>query len=54
MRRKGCNLVVADFFDAGLLGDHFVYMLETAKRNVLQVPLDPPRAHSPQSMHGPV
>lgn len=28
-------MVVADFFDSGLLGDHFVYMLETAKRKVL-------------------
>ena len=35
VRRKGCNMVVSDFFDAGLLGDHFVYMLETAKRKIL-------------------
>ena len=28
-------MVVVDLFDAGLTGEHVLYMLETARRNVL-------------------
>jgi protein arginine N-methyltransferase 7 len=36
VRTKGANLVIADFFDAGLLHDNFLFLLEKAKTNVLQ------------------
>ena len=36
IRRRGCNVAVADFFDAGLTGNHFEYMLDLARRNILQ------------------
>ncbi|KAK9815442.1 hypothetical protein WJX72_003717 [[Myrmecia] bisecta] len=36
VRRLGANIAVADFFDAGLLGNNFTYLLELAKKNVLQ------------------
>ena len=32
---EGCNLVVIDLFDAGLTGEHALWMLEKARRNVL-------------------
>lgn len=35
VRHEGCNMVVVDLFDAGLTGEHVLYMLETARRNVL-------------------
>lgn len=35
VRPLGVNLVVADVFDAGLLGDQFLYMLDLARRSVV-------------------
>ena len=36
VRQLGCNFVVVDLFDAGLLGDHVAPLLAMASRNVLQ------------------
>jgi len=36
VRHQGCNFVVMDLFDAGLLGDRVVQLLATARMNVLQ------------------
>ncbi len=36
VRQLGCNFVVLDMFDAGLLGDHVGQLLAMASRNVLQ------------------
>ncbi|KAK9825810.1 hypothetical protein WJX74_009582 [Apatococcus lobatus] len=36
MRRLGANVVVADFFDSGLFGNNFTYILELLKKRVLQ------------------
>ncbi len=36
VRQLGCNFVVLDMFDAGLLGDHVGQLLSMASRNVLQ------------------
>ena len=36
VRMKGANLVVADLFDCGFLGENFMPLLEKAKRTVLQ------------------
>ena len=36
VRQLGCNFVVLDLFDAGLLGDCVVPLLSMASRNVLQ------------------
>lgn len=36
VRPLGVNMLVADVFDAGLLGDGFPYLLELARRQVLQ------------------
>lgn len=36
VRALGVNIVIADVFDAGLLGSGFPYMLELAKRKVVQ------------------
>jgi hypothetical protein len=36
VRPLGVNMLVADVFDAGLLGDGFSYLLELARRQVLQ------------------
>lgn len=36
VRPLGVNLVVADVFDAGLLGDQFPYILDLTKRKVVQ------------------
>jgi protein arginine N-methyltransferase 7 len=35
VRHEGCNMVVVDLFDAGLTGEHVLYMLDMARRNVL-------------------
>ena len=31
---EGCNVVVVDMFDAGLTGEHVLFMLEKARINV--------------------
>jgi hypothetical protein len=36
VRQLGCNFVVMDLFDSGLLGDHVGQLLAMASRNVLQ------------------
>lgn len=36
VRAKGVNLIICDMFDAGLLGDGVLYMLEKVKRQVAQ------------------
>ena len=36
IRALGANLVVADFFDSGLLHDNFMFLLERVKSRVLQ------------------
>jgi len=36
VRQQGCNFVVMDMFDAGLLGDRIGALLGMASRNVLQ------------------
>jgi protein arginine N-methyltransferase 7 len=36
VRQLGCNMVVMDLFDAGLLGDHVGQLLAMASRSVLQ------------------
>eukprot|EP00887_Chlorella_sp_A99_P001822 scaffold19.g1822.t1 len=36
VRPLGVNIVVADMFDAGLLGDSFAYLLELARKQVVQ------------------
>lgn len=36
VRPLGVNLVVADMFDAGLLGDQFPYLLELTRKKVIQ------------------
>ncbi|BDA48465.1 Protein arginine N-methyltransferase 7 [Coccomyxa sp. Obi] len=36
VRYLGCNLAIADLFDAGLLGNNWLYLLDMAKKNVLQ------------------
>ena len=36
VRPLGVNIVVADIFDAGLTGDHFQYLLDMAKKKVVQ------------------
>jgi protein arginine N-methyltransferase 7 len=36
VRQLGCNMVVMDLFDAGLLGDHVGRLLAMASRSVLQ------------------
>ncbi len=36
VRHQGCNFVVLDLFDAGLLGDRVVQLLAAARMNALQ------------------
>ncbi|DBA83709.1 TPA: hypothetical protein ACH3X1_006247 [Trebouxia sp. C0004] len=36
VRALGANVAIADIFDAGLMGHNFLYLLEAAKKNVLQ------------------